>query len=278
MRIIIGAIIGTLFVGTDMIAGSITFDPQRGIVEVPVTLNGRVKGTFGIDTGADHLYVDCEFAERNRLQRGASPPQRAVVGVDGTSEASVISLRSLRVADESVHNLRAVVIDMDRMLGGEEVAHPDGLIGLDVLRRFYITIDFPRREFTLQTNRPNFLDTEGHEEIPFERQRHLITVDVVLNEGHVVPMFLDYCASYTSISQSLAERLGLDASQPHHRIETIRIGQRTFTEDVAVTVTDFSRFRTAVVDSEFEGILGASFLYSHKITIDYKRGRVFVHE
>ena len=68
-----------LTVATSIGAVEVTFHPYRGLVEVEVLIDGRVKGRFGIDTGADRLYIDKKFAEKNNLSKvGGSPPRLIV--------------------------------------------------------------------------------------------------------------------------------------------------------------------------------------------------------
>ncbi|TET93910.1 MAG: hypothetical protein E3J26_05475 [Candidatus Zixiibacteriota bacterium] len=260
----------------------IPFDPVRGLVEVEVTIDGRVKATFGIDTGADRLYVDSAFARRHSLTFLRSPPQRPVVGIDGSSEASFIDIRSLRIGKETLYNLRATAINMDRIIKDKRSGYPDGLIGHDVLRRFYVTVDYPARTLRLQRGQPDFMKAgkdSSYRTIRFSTHRHLILVDVTLDDSVTVPMILDYCASYTSLSKSLARRLGLNLKEDkRQRVATMSVGDIVTSKNVPVVVTDLSRFKKSLRGAEFEGIVGASFLYRYKFTIDYKGKRIYVHD
>jgi len=247
-------------------------------VEVEVTLDGRVKGRFGIDTGADRLYIDSAFADKNRLTFAAKVPQREVVGIEGRSEARLLKLRSLQIGHERLYNLTPTAIDLGSLIKNKRLGYPDGLLGHEVLRRFYVTVDYPRHKLRLQMREPDFLEKREYLAISFENHRHLILVDVVLDDSVKAPMILDYCASYTVITPALARRLGV-ASEPDSRpvIGSVRMGGQTLTRNVSVIVTDLSRIQKSVPRAEFEGILGASFLYRHKITVDYRRRQIYVH-
>jgi len=259
----------------------VPFDPVRGLVEVEVTIDGRVKATFGIDTGADRLYVDSAFARRHSLTFLRSPPQRPVVGIDGSSEASFIDIRSLRIGKETLYNLRATAINMDRIIKDKRLGYPDGLIGHDVLRRFYVTVDYPARTLRLQMEQPDFMKDHkdsSYRTVRFSTNRHLILVNVTLDDSVTVPMILDYCASYTSLSESLASQLGLDLKEDkRQRVATMSIGDIVTSKNVPVVVTDLSQFKKSLRGAKFEGIVGASFLYRYKFTIDYKGKRIYVH-
>ncbi len=257
---------------------TIPFDPVRGLVEVEVTIDGRVKGKFGIDTGADRLYIDSAFAYKNNLSFLRSPPQRPVVGIDGSSEASFIDIRSLRIGRETLYNLQATAIHLDKIIKDKRLGYPDGLIGYEILRRFYVTVNYPTRSLTLEMGEPDFLKDGNYRTIRFSTHRHLILVDVTLNDSVTVPMILDYCASYTSLSKSLIRKLGLSpAPRRKLRVAEMSMGYAVTSTNVPVVVTDFSQFKKTLEGGDFEGILGASFLYRHKITIDYKSKRIYVH-
>lgn len=264
------------------VAETVSFNPGRGLVEVQVTLDGRVKGTFGIDTGADRLYIDSSFAFQNGLTFTASPPQRSVVGIDGTSGASTVSLRSLRIGSESLYNLEATAINMKNFIKEKEWGYPDGLIGYSVLRRFYVTVDYPKHALTLDMSPPSFLRNRSNASrrpIRFSMLRHFILVDVTFNNEVTVPMILDYCASYTSITPSLARRIGIAAKENSRAIvPEMSVGKGLSTSGVTVLITDLSDFQNSLRNDSFEGIIGATFLAGHKLTIDYKARRLYVHE
>lgn len=261
-------------------AGPVPFDPHRGLVEVEVEINGIVKGTFGIDTGADRLYIDRRFADKNHLKISDSSEKLHVAGMEGIAEASDLSLRSLRIGEgETLYNLDATAVDMNTLAGQCPEKHPDGLIGHEVLRRFYVTIDYPERIFELVSQEPQFLCDGRFVEVPFKQQRHLILVDVYFGEGVEAPMILDYCASLTTISPHLAEELDYDPNGPSRiTIPNMSIGGVVESVDVPALIKDHCLLKASVPDANFEGILGASFLYRHEITVDYKRQKVYVHE
>lgn len=268
-----------LMLSTSVLGDSVEFDPSRGLVEVQVVLDGRVEGTFGIDTGADYLYIDRDFAIQNRLKLLSSSPQRDVVGVDGASAGSAISLRSMEVVGERFHNLRATAIDMKNLLRVPSEDHPDGLIGHDILRRFYVTVDYPTQNLTMQMDRPSFLNGKRFQTVRFSVYKHLILMDVTINDDLTVPMILDYCASYTTFSEELAEELGMETSEDRfHTMESLELPGGVESSNVRVVVADISRLKRASPRATFEGILGGTFLQQHKITVDYKMNRIYVHD
>ena len=271
----------TILVTGMAIADRVPFDPARGLVEVPVIIDGRVKGSFGIDTGADLLYIDSTFAHRNGLSFVRSTPQRPVTGIEGTSQAGVVEIRSLRVGGDALYNLQATAIDLHKLIRDDRHGFPDGLIGYDILRRFYVTVDYPGRTLKLEMGQPDFMKKGGADligSINFSTHRHLIVVEVTFDSGVTAPMILDYCASYSAVSRSLANRLGLNAEHNRRQIVPfMSIGSILNAAEVPVVVTDLSHFKKSLRWTRFEGIVGASFLHKYKLTIDYKADRIYVH-
>jgi predicted aspartyl protease len=257
----------------------VPFDPDRGLVEVEVTIDGIARGKFGIDTGADRLYIDSDFASTNNLKVSPSSAGTYVAGVGGISEASEVSIRSLRISsDETLYNLTATVADIEKLGGAASGDHPDGLIGFDILRRFYITVDYPNGTMELISHEPDFLGTQtGYVSIPFEQRRHMIVVNTIFGDTLMAPMIFDYCASLTTVSPELAEQLGFDPDGPGRiTIDDMGFGKVGSTA-VAALIIDHGNLIRSNSEVEFEGIIGASFFYRSKITVDYKRQLIYFH-
>lgn len=259
-------------------ATTITFDPWQGLVEVDVVIDGHAKGRFGIDTGADHFYIDRTFATEHALNLASGQPTRAVVGIEGHSEAFAGQVRSLEIGDQRLYNLDAVALDIHALIKDDRADPPDGLIGYNILRRFYVTVDYPNRQLTLQQTEPDFLHSSPPPYVSFETKGHLILVNATFNDSIIAPMALDYCASYVAISSELASRLNIPASTTHPRVGRLSVNNLIATDSVYVGIADMSAIRNRLQGVPLEGLIGASFLYRHKITIDYKRNRIYLHD
>ncbi len=258
-------------------SAEVSFDPSRGIAEVPVTINGVVVGKFGVDTGADRLYVDKTFAAKYDLPiRKRS--DRVVVGVDGKSEVAAVDLRSFDFAGNSLHDITATVIDIGALVKDKRFGHPDGLIGYELLQRCYVTVDYESRTIDLQMEEPGFLQEDSFEIIPFDVQYHFILVDALLNDSVEARFILDYCASFTTITQEIADALGLEPDAPKGNIvTTFAIGDELTSSNVRVVVDDLTNLKARIGEIKIDGLLGANMLFRHKITVDYKRERLYIH-
>jgi len=264
-----------IFMSALLQAESIPFNPMRGLVEVDILINGHAKGKFGIDTGADFLYIDKTFVEKNNFKLENKQPRRSVNGVDGSSEVYAFNVRSLEVGDETLYNLDANVIDLSKIIKDQRWGKPDGLIGYEVLQRFYVTVDYPKYSMELDMSEPSFLKNKNLGTVPFDFKRHFILVDVTLNDSIKVPMILDYCASQVFISNSLADKLGIKARKKF--ISKVSLDDKIITKNVSTIVVDYSQLKKGLKGVESEGILGASFMYQDNTTVHYNRSRIYKH-
>lgn len=260
------------------VAGSIRFTSDNGLVMIPVWIDNRVQGEFGIDTGADRLYIDSAFADDNRIDFETEGQRYNVYGIDGFSGAYETTLKWFELGDERLTDQPATVINMKRMTSGS-TAVPDGLIGHDVLRQFYVTVDYANQRLDLDKYRPQFVSGKRYREIRYDSHWHLILIDVTINDTLVVPMILDYGASVTSLSKQLAGQLGMGTETwSIHRLGSMAIDGGSRVADVPIVVSDYARYREKFPQARFDGIIGATYLEHFKITVDYERDLLYIGE
>lgn len=257
----------------------IPFDPARGLVEVEVLINGHIKGRFGIDTGADRLYIDRFFGLKHGLEIKKSSGERDIIGIAGSSKAESVMLRSIEFGSEILVNQRATAIDLAKLVADSSADIPDGLLGFEVLKNFYVTVDYPKHKLQLSENLPRIIYGNSYKSESFDLYRHMIIVDVLFNDSVRAPMILDYCASYTVISKSLAARLKLKPTGSGYALaDKIELGGMFSSDRVTVVITSLENYRRRSPGAKFEGLLGGSFLRDHTITIDYKKKQIYLHE
>lgn len=141
---------GRVEVPADSTAGEVAFElagPGGAALVVPVLINGRGPYPFVLDTGATVTCVDDELAAALAL-----PEVRGVIGtaagIGGEGGLRLVSVDSLSMGGVRAHELEACVIDLEHLSGmGLEL---DGLIGLNVLKEFRVTLDFERNIVTLE--------------------------------------------------------------------------------------------------------------------------------
>ncbi|HEU4722225.1 MAG TPA: retropepsin-like aspartic protease [Gemmatimonadaceae bacterium] len=133
----------------DSAAGEIGFrlaGPGGAAIVVPVHVNGRGPIDLILDTGATITCVDTSLARELAL-----PEQRltvgAAIGVGGVGRVRLHRVDSLRIAGAVARRINVCSMD----LAGMRAVAPSvrGLLGLNVLKPFTVTLDFERRVLRL---------------------------------------------------------------------------------------------------------------------------------
>jgi predicted aspartyl protease len=116
-------------------------------VLVPVHVNGAGPFDFVLDTGATLTCVDASLANRLALE---AEPGRLGFGLDASRPGQVQLLRidSLRVGNAATVDLDACVLDLAHIQAAG--LHVDGLLGLNFLKQFRVTLDFEKEEILLR--------------------------------------------------------------------------------------------------------------------------------
>jgi len=115
----------------------------------PITVEARLNGvslTLIVDTGADRTVISPEVIERAGLAGGPARPVQ-VIGVTGTSTASLVTLPLLDVAGARIGPIVVVAHALPSTLRGQDGV--DGLLGRDVLDAFTLTVDTASGRATL---------------------------------------------------------------------------------------------------------------------------------
>ncbi len=134
----------------------VPFVMVAGQVIVPVRVDGGEEASFIVDSGAWRTFLPTEIGARLDVPAERRLPGIPSSGADGRPiEAEAVRVRSLRVGDVEV--ARPIVLVPAGAGGGNEawslVTRARGVLGADFLRRFRVTIDFPRQEMTLEPAR-----------------------------------------------------------------------------------------------------------------------------
>lgn len=133
----------------DAEAGEIAFEwagTQRAGILLPVYINGTGPHSFLLDTGATLTCVDEALAAELELPE---PPGQIGIGagIGGAGRMRLVRMDSLRVGETRAESLPACAVDLGaaRSIGVEF----DGLLGLNFLRAFHMTLDFERNVLIL---------------------------------------------------------------------------------------------------------------------------------
>jgi predicted aspartyl protease len=125
--------------------GEVRFElagPGGVALVVPVRVNGAGPFPFVLDTGATLTCIDETLARELAL-----PDAKGTValggGIRGIGPMRLVALDSVALGDATVRDLRGCTVDLTAMrTAGLDVR---GLLGLNVLREYRLTVDFARR-------------------------------------------------------------------------------------------------------------------------------------
>lgn len=122
--------------------------PGEAALLVPVEINGEGPFRLILDTGATLTCLDQSLAARLEL-----PEARGQLGVgfgiggDGAG-MRLVEVESLRVGDTTAEGLTACTVDLSSFRTAGVDAH--GLLGLNFLRSFRVTLDFEEERLLLE--------------------------------------------------------------------------------------------------------------------------------
>lgn len=135
---------------TDTTAGGISFElagPGGAALVVPVYLNGQGPHDFVLDTGATLTCVNEALAEQLDL-----PEETGRIGfgagVGGSGNVRLVGIDSLQVGGTTATDLTACTLNLEQF--EQAGLGIDGLLGLNFLKSFRVTLDFERSELLLE--------------------------------------------------------------------------------------------------------------------------------
>ena len=131
----------------------VPFTMAGGLVFVPVRVDGGAATDFVADTGAWRTFLSATLAGTVDNPPEQRLPGIPYSGVDGRRvETEALRLRSLEIGGLTVP--RPIVLAPSARDGTNDalgaLTRDRGVLGLDVLRRFRLTLDFPRQELLLE--------------------------------------------------------------------------------------------------------------------------------
>lgn len=134
----------------DPAAGEVPFElvgPNDAAIVVPVEVNGEGPFDLVVDTGATFTCLDESLAER--LELPDAPGIGFGAGIGGGGRMRVVQIESLKIGETTAHDLLGCAVDLRHLqdLPGFDV---DGLLGLNLLKSFRVTLDFERQVLRLE--------------------------------------------------------------------------------------------------------------------------------
>ena len=252
---------------------------------VQASLSGQ-KVALLIDTGASTSMIAPSAADRFGLDGGENPRSVTLEGIGGATIAPIVTVRHLELGYGHAHDIDLPV--GTTMQGDIQGLPLLGLFGADFLSNYDVDIDVPQHRFAMYHLREcgSIQPFDGpYFEVPFRLDGTAILVDLKIDGTPVVAQ-LDSGASFTTITQDDADRIGVTANLlSADRIRRRMIGVDTNT--VEGTVHRFGsleigdermnnfRFVVAPIATDHT-LLGDDFLHFNRVWISYSLKRLFI--
>ena len=134
---------------SEALPGEVAFELATGdsAILVPVQIDQQGPFRFILDTGATLTCLDTALAKKLGLKSRAGVIGRGV-GVRSEGRVGMVAIERFAVGSAAAKDLTACTLDLQSLRGaGLEV---DGLVGLNFLREYRVTLDFERRALLLE--------------------------------------------------------------------------------------------------------------------------------
>ena len=260
-------------------------------------INGRGPYTFVIDSASSRTII----YEHVRAQLGleASDPNPIIVyGINQQAPAMAIAPDRLTVGGQDINGLTMGVLPDTEARGD-----PDGVLGIDVLSRYFVVLDRANMQLRLlPRNAGAARDYAGWEQIPLiPHPLKNIPVDfwyvTMAFNGHVIPALFDLGCGITLLNWPAAERLGVERraatrkyGPPPEGLRDVlgKIAPAVVVKDVTITFPDRTWRKQDVLVSdapvfEFFGmgdkagaIVGPGLLKDNSLAIDFAGQQLYL--
>ncbi|MFO1186421.1 MAG: retroviral-like aspartic protease family protein [Alphaproteobacteria bacterium] len=259
-----------------------------------VMINGQGPFEFVVDTGSSRTVL----YEHTRARLGLQPistEKITVYTLSGVTSAAPYHLQELKLSEERIADLTAVVVADPKRAGDE----PDGILGIDVLERYFVVFERGTSRFKLYPRKgPVPEPYSGWRPVRIEPRRIAdLTVDfwflTAYFEHNISTALLDLGAGLTIINWHLAQDMRIwqyrfpsapdemrdvvGGRSPVVRVQgvTVDVGGRRWTNQL-VLIADARIFDLLGMSSRSSSIVGAGLLARESFALDFEGRRLLL--
>jgi predicted aspartyl protease len=264
-------------------SGPVPFQTVGNHVLVSVLLNQKEHAILLVDTGASHTFLTPDTAKRLGVSPAADAPKHTTTVIGGRQvEFPLVTLSHIAVGQAMRENLQVGVL-----ASFPNAPLVDGILGGSFLKDFTMTLDYAtsRLRLVLKEPLPKPPPTPAlalatmRSAVPIQLVGNHVLVRAVLNHTEHVTLLLDTGATYTLLTPTTAQRLGLSPpadtprrtlrgadGQPHEvpfvQLSALAVGE-AMRENLPVGISVLFPRAPSV-----DGLLGGDFLEQFKMTLD----------
>ena len=120
-------------------------NPERPIITVKGTINGKGPFNFIFDTGASITVIEKQTAEKLGLSDKTLTTRNAL-GAGGALVATTLTVKSIKVDDVEATDIQVGVMDLSNVAKCGCIRDFGGIIGYNFVKDYRVTIDYPKQE------------------------------------------------------------------------------------------------------------------------------------
>lgn len=125
----------------------VPYDRQNAVIIVDVTINKEITRPFAVDTGASYTVISPEIARALHITPSAKAPKVTLQTANGRIQVPLVNLASLKIGELETPNVMAAVHSID------DSSNISGLLGLNMLNRFQMTVDSTEHQLIFTPHR-----------------------------------------------------------------------------------------------------------------------------
>jgi clan AA aspartic protease (TIGR02281 family) len=220
----------------------VSYSKRNAVIIIPVTLNNKFEKPFAVDTGASYTIISQEVANALNLTPNPSIPPVTLQTANGVVQVPLVNLNSVTVGSLTTHNVAAAIHNLHN---SPDIA---GLLGLNFLNRFKVTVDSIRNQLTLEPIQPlsdyvardcvaarewmsrgQTLNNNSEEEASYYREAISLCPDLVEAYYHLGTVYYHQQDYQRAIEVHLGIlRLQPDEPQAHYNLGVLYLLKRNF--------------------------------------------------
>jgi predicted aspartyl protease len=123
--------------------------PDKPLILLETMVNGKGPFRFVLDTGAGVTIISPGLAKKLNIKPHKRKKPDKATGAGGTMQIQFGTVKSLKVGEARLERLKVGIMDLSG-IGKAIETEIDGIIGYNFLKKFRVTIDYPKQTVTFE--------------------------------------------------------------------------------------------------------------------------------
>jgi hypothetical protein len=269
---------GNIIFASDSKTSTFPFDLRKGMIFIPVHINGSKPLSFVLDTGSSRILIDRALATD--------------LGLKANGSGSLQGAGSGRIPIEFIHDVRLAFPGVES--GGYDLSTTDlkpleqslgvkvdGILGYEVLSRFVITVDYEGKNLTFTLpqafhpdNKAQQLPIEIRDKWPFVKAELVLPGPVTVQDSFMIDSGSSDAVDHPvvmKLQSRVASESGIGFGKPVQggtaRADSFRIGRYTLDRPIVSCC--------GATDATSK-LIGSEILRRFNVTFDYPSSRIFI--